>query len=48
LTAPVAAHAISRGSRRAGIPLWSGSVVDAMKDTAPAVDGSPSEPRAGG
>lgn len=28
LTAPVAAHAIARGCRRGGIPLWSGSVVD--------------------
>lgn len=28
LTAPVAAHAIARGCRRGGIPLWRGSVVD--------------------
>jgi multicomponent Na+:H+ antiporter subunit G len=28
LTAPVAAHAIARGCRRGGVPLWSGSVVD--------------------
>lgn len=29
LTAPVAAHAISRASRRGGHPLWSGSCCDA-------------------
>ncbi len=28
LVSPVAAHAISRGAHRAGIPLWKGSVVD--------------------
>ena len=28
LTSPVAAHAVSRGAHRAGIPLWEGSVVD--------------------
>ncbi len=28
LTAPVAAHAIARGCRRRGVPLWSGSVAD--------------------
>lgn len=28
LTAPTAAHAISRGSHRAGFPLWKGSVMD--------------------
>ncbi len=28
LTAPTAAHAISRGSLRAGFPLWKGSVMD--------------------
>ncbi|GAB4232478.1 MAG: monovalent cation/H(+) antiporter subunit G [Acidobacteriota bacterium] len=35
LTAPVAAHAISRGSRRAGIRLWSGSVCDALETVVP-------------
>lgn len=35
LTAPVAAHAISRGSRRAGIRLWSGSVGDALEIAIP-------------
>ena len=28
MTAPTAAHAISRGSHRAGFPLWKGSIVD--------------------
>lgn len=28
LTAPVAAHAIARGSHRYGIKLWEGSVID--------------------
>jgi len=28
LTAPVAAHAISRGAHRAGVKLWEGSVID--------------------
>jgi len=28
LTAPVAAHAISRGSRRGGLPLWPASTCD--------------------
>ncbi|MFH1360627.1 MAG: monovalent cation/H(+) antiporter subunit G [Candidatus Omnitrophota bacterium] len=28
LTAPVAAHAIARGAHRAGVKLWSESVVD--------------------
>ena len=31
LTAPVAAHAISRGAHRAGVKLWDGSVVDKYK-----------------
>jgi multicomponent Na+:H+ antiporter subunit G len=38
LTAPVAAHAIARGCRRGGVPLWSGSVVD----TYPFAGSSPS------
>ena len=32
LTAPVAAHAISRGGHRGGISLWKGSVSDAYAD----------------
>ncbi|MFH1362967.1 MAG: monovalent cation/H(+) antiporter subunit G [Candidatus Omnitrophota bacterium] len=32
LTAPVAAHAISRGAHRAGVELWEGSVVDKYKE----------------
>lgn len=28
MTAPTAAHAISRGSHRSGFPLWKGSVMD--------------------
>lgn len=28
LTSPTAAHALSRGAYRAGVKLWSGSVVD--------------------
>lgn len=28
LTAPVLAHALSRGAHRAGVKLWQGSVVD--------------------
>ena len=32
LTAPVSAHAIARGAHRAGVPLWSGSVVDQYAD----------------
>ena len=32
LTAPVAAHAIARGSHAAGIRLWEGSVVDQYAD----------------
>ncbi|MFH1784602.1 MAG: monovalent cation/H(+) antiporter subunit G [bacterium] len=28
LTSPVAAHAIARGAHRAGVKLWSGSVID--------------------
>ena len=32
LTSPTAAHAISRGSHRAGFPLWPGSIVDRYKE----------------
>ena len=32
LTSPVAAHAIARGAHRAGVKLWSGSVVDRYKE----------------
>lgn len=32
ITAPTAAHALSRASYRAGIKLWEGSVVDKLKD----------------
>jgi multicomponent Na+:H+ antiporter subunit G len=35
LTAPTAAHAISRGSHRAGFPLWEGSVMDKYRDDFP-------------
>lgn len=35
LTAPTAAHAISRGSHRAGFPLWKGSVVDRYQEDFP-------------
>lgn len=31
-TSPTAAHAISRGSHRAGFPLWEGSIMDRYKD----------------
>ncbi|MBN1522329.1 MAG: monovalent cation/H(+) antiporter subunit G, partial [Candidatus Aureabacteria bacterium] len=32
LTAPVAAHAISRGAHRSGVRLWDKSVVDMYKE----------------
>ena len=32
LTAPVAAHAISRGAHKSGIKLWEGTVVDRYKE----------------
>lgn len=32
LTAPVAAHAISRGGHRGGLKLWKGSVIDAYAE----------------
>ncbi len=32
LTAPVAAHAISRGAHRAGVKLWESSVVDKYQE----------------
>ncbi len=35
LTAPTAAHAISRGSHRAGFPLWEKSVLDKYRDDFP-------------
>jgi len=42
LTAPVAAHAISRGSHRAGVRLWQGSLKDQYQEAAqgPVPDGS--------
>jgi multicomponent Na+:H+ antiporter subunit G len=35
LTAPTAAHALSRGAYRAGVKLWDKSVVDKYKDDKP-------------
>jgi len=35
LTSPAAAHAISRGSHRAGFPLWEGSIMDRYRDDFP-------------
>lgn len=32
MTAPTAAHAISRGSHRAGFSLWNGSIMDRYND----------------
>lgn len=32
MTAPTAAHAISRGSHRAGFPLWDRSIMDKYRD----------------
>ncbi|MEJ2633756.1 MAG: monovalent cation/H(+) antiporter subunit G [Calditrichia bacterium] len=32
MTAPTAAHAISRGSHRAGFPLWDRSITDKYRD----------------
>ncbi len=32
LTSPTAAHAISRGSHRAGFPLWKDSVMDRYRE----------------
>lgn len=32
LTSPVAAHAVARGAHRAGVELWSKSVVDRYKE----------------
>jgi multicomponent Na+:H+ antiporter subunit G len=32
MTAPTAAHAISRGSHKAGFPLWEGSIMDRYKE----------------
>jgi multicomponent Na+:H+ antiporter subunit G len=32
ITAPTAAHAISRGSHRAGFPLWEKSIMDKYKE----------------
>jgi len=32
ITAPTAAHALSRGAYRAGVPLWEGSVVDKYEE----------------
>ena len=35
LTSPAAAHAIARGSHRAGFPLWEGSIMDRYRDDFP-------------
>ncbi len=35
ITAPTAAHAISRGSHRAGFPLWKGSLFDRYREDFP-------------
>ena len=32
LTTPVSAHVVARASYRAGIPLWSGTVLDQRRD----------------
>ncbi len=32
ITAPTAAHALSRGAHKSGIPLWEGSVVDKYEE----------------
>ncbi len=32
LTSPTAAHAIARGSHRAGFPLWEGSIMDRYRE----------------
>lgn len=34
LTAPVAAHLIGRAAYRTGVPLWHGTVMDELSDTA--------------
>ena len=47
LTSPVAAHAISRGSHRAGIPLAPGSVVDHYAEHRGAGSGDAAEPTGG-
>ncbi len=50
LTAPVAAHAIARGCRRGGVPLWSGSVADSYPvppGSAPSGTGSQQHPTPG-
>ncbi len=43
VTSPTAAHALARGSYRAGIPLWEGSLCDACReaDPPPAGGGAP-------
>lgn len=41
LTAPTAAHAISRGSHRAGFSLWKGSVIDRYQEDYPSKDKKP-------
>jgi multicomponent Na+:H+ antiporter subunit G len=35
LTAPVAAHRLGRAAHRSGVPLWRGSVADALADGSP-------------
>ncbi len=43
LTAPVAAHMIARAAYSAGVPLWSGTVVDELKSSfTPATGARPS------
>jgi len=32
ITSPTAAHALSRGAHKAGVPLWEGSVVDKYRE----------------
>jgi multicomponent Na+:H+ antiporter subunit G len=32
ITAPTAAHALSRGAHKSGIPLWEGSMVDKYEE----------------
>jgi multicomponent Na+:H+ antiporter subunit G len=45
LTTPLAAHVIARAAYRAGVPLWSGTVVDERDDTPRALTSSPDSPR---
>ncbi|HMO85470.1 MAG TPA: monovalent cation/H(+) antiporter subunit G [Lacipirellulaceae bacterium] len=43
LTAPVAAHVIARASYSVGVPLWEGTVVDALRDDRPDMEASATE-----